>query len=339
MKKILIVGGAGYIGTRLSNYLLNECYHNGSEKYQVTVLDNFWFGDFLDEKVIKIKKNLWDITLDDLNGIDVVLFLAGLSNDPMAMFRPDLNFIENSSAPVYLGFLAKQAGVKRFICASSCSVYGYTKNKTLNENSLVKPSYAYGISKLQCEQGVITLEDENFRPILFRKGTVGGWSPKMRYDLVVNTMLKSAITTGKIIVNNSKLWRPLIDIRDVIQGYEKAINADLDITGIFNLSGVNLTIGDLGKQIYDTLTNKGFEIELIINDNPDVRNYKVSTFKIEDELGFKAKYNPIDSLNEILSNIDVSNYDFTKDIYYNINIFKQVLANENFNNRGLGTTG
>ena len=160
----------------------------------------------------------------------------------------------------------------------------------------------------------------------------------MRYDLVVNTMLKSAITTGKIVVNNSKLWRPLIDVRDVIQGYEKAINADLDITGIFNLSGVNLTIGDLGKQIHDTLTSKGFEIELIINDNPDVRNYKVSTFKIEDELGFKAKYNPIDSLNEILSNIDVSNYDFTKDIYYNINIFKQVLENENFNNRGLGAT-
>ena len=94
MKKILIVGGAGYIGTRLSNYLSNETYHSGSEKYQVTVLDNFWFGDFLDEKVIKIKKNLWDITLNDLDGIDVVLFLAGLSNDPMAMFRPDLNFIE-----------------------------------------------------------------------------------------------------------------------------------------------------------------------------------------------------------------------------------------------------
>ncbi len=263
IKKILIVGGAGYIGTRLSNYLSNEYYHNGSEKYQVTVLDNFWFGDFLDEKVIKIKKNLWDITLDDLNGIYVVLFLAGLSNDPMAMFRPDLNFIENSSAPVYLGFLAKQAGVKRFICASSCSVYGYTKNKTLNENSLIKPSYAYGISKLQCEQGLTTLEDDSFRPILFRKGTVGGWSPKMRYDLVVNTMLKSAFTTGEIIVNNPKLWRPLIDIRDVIQGYELAIEADLGVTGIFNLSGVNLTIGDLGEVIYNELKKRGYSVKLI----------------------------------------------------------------------------
>jgi nucleoside-diphosphate-sugar epimerase len=319
MKKILIVGGAGYVGTRLSNYL--------SEKgYNISVVDNFWFGDFLNDNITKIKKSLWEIKPEELEGLDAVLFLAGLSNDPMAMFRPDLNFIENSSAPVYLGFIAKQAGVKRFICASSCSVYGYTKNKTLNENSLVKPSYAYGISKLQCEQGITTLEDDNFRPILFRKGTVGGWSPKMRYDLVVNTMLKSALTTGQIIVNNPKLWRPLVDIRDVIQGYEKAIEADLDVTGIFNLSGVNLTIGDLGQKLCDELNVLGINTKLTINNNPDVRNYKVSTNKIEDELGYKAQYTPIDSLTEILDNIDISNYDFNKDIYHNINIFKQILS-------------
>lgn len=331
MKKLLLVGGAGYVGTRLSNTLVEKGYN-------ITVVDNFWFGDFIDERVTKIKKSLWDINVDELKQFDAVLFLAGLSNDPMAMFRPDLNFIENSSAPVYLAFMAKQAGVKRFVCASSCSVYGYTKNKTLNEHSPIKPSYAYGISKLQCEQGLTTLEDDNFRPILFRKGTVGGWSPKMRYDLVVNTMLKSAFTTGKIVVNNPKLWRPLVDIRDVIQGYELAIEADLGVTGVFNLSGVNLTIGDLGKQIHGALIDKGYDIELVINNNPDVRNYKVSTSKIEDELGYIAQFNPLDSLNEILSNIDPTTYDFNKDIYYNINIFKQILANENTNNRGFGIT-
>lgn len=331
MKKLLLVGGAGYIGTRFSTYLADKGYN-------ITVVDNFWFGDFINDKVIKIKKNLWDLKVEDLVGFDAVLFLAGLSNDPMAMFRPDLNFIENSSAPVYLGFLAKQAGVKRFIGASSCSVYGYTKNKTLNENSLVKPSYAYGISKLQCEQGITTLEDNNFRPILFRKGTVGGWSQKMRYDLVVNTMLKNALTIGKITVHNPKLWRPLIDIRDVIQGYEIAIEADLDITGVFNLSGGNYTIGELGKIIHTELVDRGHKVELEILQNPDVRNYKVSTDKIEDELGFKARYSPLDSLKEILSNIDVNSYDFNKDIYYNINIFKNILLNENFNNRGIGIT-
>ena len=139
-------------------------------------------------------------------------------------------------------------------------------------------------------------------------------------------MLKSALTTGQIIVNNPKLWRPLVDIRDVIQGYEKAIEADLDITGIFNLSGVNLTIGDLGQKLCDELNVLGINTKLTINNNPDVRNYKVSTNKIEDELGYKAKYTPIDSLTEILDNIDISNYDFNKDIYYNINIFKQILS-------------
>jgi len=330
MKKILIVGGAGFIGTRLSN-TLNKSGH------EVHVVDNFWFGDFLDANIKKTKSSLWSLTSLDLEGYDAVLFLAGLSNDPMAMFRPDLNFIENASAPVYLGFIAKQAGVKRFICASSCSVYGYTKNKTLNENSPIKPSYAYGISKLQCEQGLTTLEDENFKPIIFRKGTVGGWSPKMRYDLVVNTMLKSALTTNKIIVNNPKLWRPLVDIRDVIQGYEKAIEADLDISGIFNLSGVNSTIGDLGTSIHSKLVEMGFDVELVINNNPDVRNYKVSTEKIEDELGYKAQYNPLDSIDEILYNIDVNQYDFNQDIFHNINIFKQIIDNENTNNGGFGS--
>lgn len=317
MKKILLAGGAGYIGTRLSNLLADK-------GYEITVLDNFWFGDFLNNNINKIKKNIWEITKEELEGYDTVMFLAGLSNDPMAMFRPDLNFIENSSAPVYLAFMAKNAGVKRFICASSCSVYGYTKNKTLNESSLVKPSYAYGISKLQCEQGLMTLEDENFKPIIFRKGTVCGWSPKMRYDLVVNTMIKNAITNKKITVNNPKLWRPLIDIRDVIQGYEKAIEADLDISGIYNLSGFNITIGDLGKTIHKNLVERGYDVELIINNTPDLRNYKVSTDKIEDELGFKASYNVYDSIDEILSNIDES-YDFNKDIYYNIDIFKKIL--------------
>ena len=236
------------------------------------------------------------------------------------------NFIENSSAPVYLGFIAKQAGVKRFICASSCSVYGYTKNKTLNENSLVKPSYAYGISKLQCERGLETLEDDNFKPIIFRKGTVGGWSPKMRYDLVVNTMLKSAFTTQKIVVNNPKIWRPLVDIRDVIQGYQKALEADLNVSGVYNLSGGNMTIGQLGEAIHGELRNRGYVVDLVINENNDVRNYKVTTEKIEDELGFKSQFTPLDSLAEILDNMDPLSYNFDSDEYSNITTFQKVLG-------------
>jgi nucleoside-diphosphate-sugar epimerase len=320
MKNILIVGGAGYIGTRLSNHL------SARMGYKVHVIDNFWFGDNLTKSISKEKKSLWDIKPEDLTTYDAVLFLAGLSNDPMAMFRPDLNFIENSSAPMYLAFIAKEAGVKRFICASSCSVYGFTKNKTLNESSLVKPAYAYGISKLQCERGLETLEDDNFKPIVFRKGTVGGWSQKMRYDLVVNTMLKSAFTTQKIVVNNPKIWRPLVDIRDVIQGYQKALEADLNVSGVYNLSGGNMTIGQLGEAIHGELRKRGYVVDLVINENNDVRNYKVSTEKIEDELGFKAQFTPLDSLAEILDNMDPLSYNFDSDEYSNITTFQKVLG-------------
>ena len=313
MKKILIAGGAGFIGTRFCN--------ENKDNYDITVVDHFWFGDHLDKKIKKIKKDLKQLTPKDLKGFDAVLFLAGLSNDPMALYRPDLNFIENNASPTYLAFIAKQAGIKKFICASSCSVYGFTKNRTLTETSKVKPSYAYGVSKLQCEQGLSILEDNSFKPILFRKGTVGGWSPKMRFDLVVNTMIMTALTKGVITVNSANLWRPLIDIRDVIEGYKRAIDCDDEISGVYNLVGANYTIGDLGSLIFKELTDRGYNITLKVNNTKDIRNYKVSGSKMEDVFGFKAKYTPSDSVSEILSNLG-ENFNFNQDRFYNIKTFK-----------------
>jgi nucleoside-diphosphate-sugar epimerase len=317
MKKLLITGGAGYIGTRMCNELCNE--------YDITVCDLFWFGDFLDPKIKRIKKDIKHLTVDDVKGFDVVLFLGGLSNDPMAMYRPDINFIENSAVPTYLAFIAKEAGVKKFIGASSCSVYGFTENKTLTEQSSVQPSFAYGISKLQCERGIMILEDDSFKPILFRKGTVGGWSPKMRFDLVINTMLMTALTEKKITVNSPNLWRPLIDIRDVIQGYKRAIDCGEEVSGVFNLSGVNYTIGELGRLIHERLNDLGHKVDLEVLDVEDFRNYKVNTDKVSDALNFTALYKPIDTINEILENIDLDSFDFTDDNYYNIKTFKKIM--------------
>ena len=316
MKKIFIAGGAGYIGTRFCNEF--------ADIYDITVHDHFWFGDKITSNVTKVHGDIRDITPSQLEGYDAVLFLGGLSNDPMAMYRPDLNFIENSAIPTYLAFIAKQAGISRFICASSCSVYGHTKNKTLVESSKVKPSYAYGISKLQCERGISILEDDNFKPILFRKGTVGGWSNKMRYDLVVNTMLMTALTKGKITINSPKLWRPLIDVRDVIQAYRLAIESDPLVTGVFNIAGGNYTIGGLGEIIHDILKDKGHNIELETLNVKDFRNYKVNISKAQDELEFNPIYTPNDSINEILDNID-ENHNFNDESYYNIKTFKKVI--------------
>ena len=115
-----------------------------------------------------------------------------------------------------MAFITKKAGISRFIYASTCSVYGFTDNEVMTEHSPVSPQYPYGISKLQAEYSIMNMKDNNFRPISLRKGTVGGWSPRMRFDLVVNTMTKCALTEKKIIVHNPNLWRPLVDIRDVV---------------------------------------------------------------------------------------------------------------------------
>ena len=317
MKRVLVAGGAGYIGTRMCNELCHD--------YDITVVDYFWFGDHLDSKITKIKKDILTLTSEDLKCYDAIIFIAGLSNDPMANFRPYLNFVGNSSIPTYLAYIAKQAGVKRFICASSCSVYGFTDNKTLSEIDTVRPAYPYGISKLQCEFGITVLEDDNFKPILFRKGTVGGYSEKMRYDLVVNTMIMSALTKKKITVNDPTLWRPLIDIRDVIQGYKLALEADLDVSGIFNLSGFNYTIGELGKLIASKIQSIGYDVELELLSIPDIRNYKVSTDKAEKLLKYSPRFTPEDSLSEIFTKIDFNDYDFNNPQYYNIQVFKSVI--------------
>ena len=128
------------------------------------------------------------------------MFLAGLSNDPMAEYSPSQNFIFNAAAPAYLAYVAKKANVKRYVYASSCSVYGYTDNELFDETRPVSSSYPYGISKLQGEQAVMNLMDEAFSVIALRKGTVSGYSPRMRLDLIVNTMFKNGVRNREITV-------------------------------------------------------------------------------------------------------------------------------------------
>jgi len=317
MRKILLVGGAGFIGTQLCRDLLDR-------KYEVTVVDLLWFGNHLSKEIKLIKQDARELDPKDITGYDALIFLGGLSNDPMANFNPSMNFVHNAAVPTYLAFIAKQAGIPRFVYAGSCSVYGYTSNKLMTEEDPVGPNFPYGISKILGEQAVFSLEDENFRPISLRKGTVGGWSPRMRYDLVVNAMTKTAISEGKIIVNNPSIWRPLIDIRDACKAYIRAIEANLEITGVFNICYDNFTIGRLAEEIKDELKIHGIETELIIKDIQDVRNYKVTNDKARTVLDFVPRYHPArDSVREILKNIDQENYDFKKKDYYNIAVFEE----------------
>ena len=240
----------------------------------------------------------------------------------MANFSPKKNFVENSAAPTYLAFLAKENKVSRFIYASSCSVYGFTNNKIMKESSLTSPMYPYGISKLQAEYSIMKMKDSDFRPICLRKGTVGGWSPRMRFDLVVNTMVKFGVTKNKLVVHNPKLWRPLVDIEDVVQAYLKSLTADLSISNIFNISQDNYTIGGLAKEIAEELSSWNIKVSIEEHNTNDVRNYLACNQKAKSVLGFDPVKTPKDSVNDIMKNI--SSIDVNDDIHYNINTFKKI---------------
>lgn len=313
--KVFIAGGAGYIGSMLVPRLMDR-------SYEVDVLDLLWFGNHLPNEVRVSQKDVFAVEEKDLRGYDVVIFLAGLSNDPMADYSPAKNFVFNASHPAYLAYMAKRAGVKRFIHGGSCSVYGYTVNELCDETGLAASIYPYGISKLQGEFACLQLADENFSVIAFRKGTVCGYSPRMRLDLVINTMFKSAMAEGKITVNNAAIWRPILSVKDAATAYTRAIEAPQEISGIFNIASGNFTIGELADCVQEGVeTHMGVRAKIDIKNIKDVRNYKVCCEKAANLLSFKPRRSVEDIVADLAENYTKFS-DFDNSIYYNIQTFK-----------------
>ena len=316
MKNILIVGGAGYVGTKLCDTLI-------SRGYNVKVIDLLWFGNNTNEKCDVVKKDVFSLTVDDMQGIDTIVFVAGLSNDPMAEYSPAENFVSNSAAPAYLAYIAKQSGVRKMIYASSCSVYGYAVNEFYDETGPTVAQYPYGLSKLQGERSVIEMSDEKFSVIAFRKGTVSGYSPRMRLDLVVNTMFKCAMQDGVITVNNPSIWRPILDINDCVKAYVRAIESDDKTSGVFNLASNNYTVGEIADMTAKRIEeNTGNKIKLNIKNNPDIRNYKVNFDKIQTVFGYRPTGSIETIVDDLQNNLDKFE-DFDNNNYYNIKVFKE----------------
>lgn len=315
--KILVAGGAGYIGSALIPKLLDR-------GYEVEVIDLLWFGNHLPKTVRVMQEDIFKLQESSLKGYEQVIFLAGLSNDPMAEFSPGKNFISNAAAPAYLGYLAKRAGVRRFIYAGSCSVYGYTVNELYDEESPAVSHYPYGISKLQGEQAVMQMRDDRFSVICFRQGTVGGYSPRMRLDLVVNTMFKTGITTGGITVNNPAIWRPILGIQDAVSAYVRAVESNMDLSGIFNIASGNYTLGEIGDIVRGCLEEHlKRDVGLTIKHMEDIRNYKVSFEKARNVLSFKPRHDIDSIVRELIANLDRFK-DFDNPLYYNIQVFKSL---------------
>lgn len=315
--RILIAGGAGYIGSALAPKLIDR-------GYSVDVVDLLWFGNHLPPQVRVIEKDVLDLTDDDLAGYDQVVFLAGLSNDPMADYSPARNFIFNAASPAYLAYLAKRAGVKRYVYASSCSVYGYTENELYDEEAPAISTYPYGISKLQGESGVMQIQDDTFSVIALRKGTVCGYSPRMRLDLIVNTMFRTAISSGVINISNPAIWRPVLAIQDAANAYVRAMECSPTVSGIFNVASGNFTVGEVADNVRDSLKDLlGKDIKLNINHVSDVRNYKVSFERAQKVLGYKPSFTIHDMVRDLVDNHSRFK-DFDNPAYYNIETFKIV---------------
>jgi nucleoside-diphosphate-sugar epimerase len=315
--RILVAGGAGYVGSVLVP-ILDE------HGYEVTVADALWFGNHLPKNISVLHTDLFKLKQDDLAGYDQIIFLAGVSNDPMAEFDPAMNFIHNAALPSYLAFTAKQAGVKRFIYASSCSIYGYTLDRLYDEEGPITCGYPYGISKFEGEQGAMLLQDDNFSVIALRQGTVNGYSPRMRFDLIINTMFKSALTEGIITVNNPSIWRPLIDVRDTSYAFLRAVQAAPHISGAFNVAYDNFTVGQVADLVRDAVEGlTGKRIRIAINDKQDFRNYKVSRERAQTILGFSPKYDVADMVQSLHDHIDEYD-DYSEDSFYNIEIFTKM---------------
>jgi nucleoside-diphosphate-sugar epimerase len=315
--KILVAGGAGFIGSVLVPILQEH-------GYEVDVADLLWFGSHLPEGTNIIRRDLLEFKEDDLEGYEQVIFLAGLSNDPMAAYSPARNFVENGALPSYLAFIAKNAGVRRFVYASSCSIYGYTVNELYDEDSPATCAYPYGISKLQGERGVFQLKDDDFSTIALRQGTVCGYSPRTRFDLIVNTMFKSAMVDGCVTVNNPSIWRPVLDVRDTSSAFLRAVQADYGISGVFNVAYDNFTVGQIADMVKDEVEELlGKKVHIEIKNIQDYRNYKVTCQRARTYLGFLPKYSIPDTVKNLYEHLEAYG-DFSDDSFYNINTFKKL---------------
>ncbi|HZQ22502.1 MAG TPA: SDR family oxidoreductase [Terriglobales bacterium] len=315
--RLLIAGGAGYVGS----VLIPKLQERG---YKVDVVDLFWFGNHLPRETGILNKDIFHLTIEDLKAYDQVIFLGGLSNDPMAEYSPSKNFIFNAAAPAYLGYIAKNAKVKRYVYASSCSVYGYTENELYDETRPVSSSYPYGISKLQGEQAVMQLADEDFSVISLRKGTISGYSPRMRLDLIINTMFKTAMRDRTITVNNPSIWRPILSIDDAAMAYTRAVEANPDISGVFNVASGNYTVGEIGDLIKGAIERElMIRVNLVIKHVQDFRNYKVSVEKAANVLSFHPSGDVKSIVRNLIENMDRFN-DWDNPMYSNIMTFKEI---------------
>jgi len=324
-KKILVVGGAGYVGSVLTHELLER-------GYAVRILDRLYFGDLglrdQRDRVELVVGDMRVLTNDVLEDVEAVINVGGLSNDPTAEYNPKANYEMNTLASKRLADLCVANGVRRYIFASSCSIYDrgvgdQARDVLLDEETEVDPRAAYSSSKREAEKLLLDMAGDNFCPVILRKGTIYGFSPRMRYDLVVNTFVKDALSKGRLTIHyGGEMWRPLVEVRDVARAYIACLRADEeDVKGqIFNVSFSNMRISELALRVRETFRSMERDIDILSDYSyRGVRSYRVSAAKIQRTLGFHPQITVEESVRHMVEQIQRYGYDdFSNPRYYNI---------------------
>ena len=241
------------------------------------------FGQATSKPDLELRMDLRDITVEHLKGIDAVIHLSGMSNDPAGDLNPEITYEVNHRASVRLAELAKEAGVGRFLFSSSCSIYGAQDDTPLDESAEFLPVTPYGESKLFVERDLENLADDNFSPTYLRNATAYGVSERLRGDLVVNNLTGFAVTTGKVFLkSDGSSWRPLVHIEDISRAFCAMLDADRSKihNEAFNIGATaeNYLIRDVAEIVADVV---GCPVTLSDEAFNDIRNYKVNCDKYE----------------------------------------------------------
>ena len=280
-KRMLITGNFGYIGSVMAPYFLEH-------GYQVTGLDTGYFASCVLGKaprgVKTIQKDIRDVSARDLEGFDAVIHLAALSNDPIGNLSADWTEQINFQASVSVARLAREAGVSRFLFSSSCVMYGMSEAAIATEDSPLDPRTEYARSKVKAEEEIRKLACPGFSPVFLRNGTIYGYSPRMRFDTVLNDLVASALTTGKVVLHSNGLpWRPVVHVEDVARSFHHVLEAPVEKihNQVFNNGSQ-----DLNHQVFELAqfaaqAVPGSEVEIRAESGADQRTYKADFTKFK----------------------------------------------------------